>query len=226
MLSQQTIINYKYYTSYNISKQSNDRPSGGVAILISSSYPHSHIILNTNLQAVAIRLSLHKTISVCSIYLPPNTPLDKAELSDLIDQLPRPAMLLGDFNAHNPLWGSSHMTPRGKQIEEIIGHHDLCFLNDGSATYVHPANGTTSCIDLALCHPQIYIDFDWSALEDSHGSDHFPTIIVPVAPLHLRKVPCWKLSKADWNKFHDECLHRFTQNPKIAEVSTVERFSK
>src|ERR1044071_4488865 len=56
MLSQQTIINYKYYTSYNISKQSNDRPSGGVAILISSSYPHSHIILNTNLQAVAIRL--------------------------------------------------------------------------------------------------------------------------------------------------------------------------
>src|ERR1044071_2090003 len=130
MLSQQTIINYKYYASYNISKQSNDRPSGGVAVLISSFYPHSHIILNTNLQAVAIRLSLHKIISVCSIYLPPNTPLDKAELSVLIDQLPRPAMLLGDFNAHNSLWGSSHMTPRGKQIEVIIGDQDLCFLND------------------------------------------------------------------------------------------------
>jgi len=44
---------------------------GGVAILVNNSFAHKSITLNTHLQTVAVRVSCHKTITVCSLYLPP-----------------------------------------------------------------------------------------------------------------------------------------------------------
>ena len=101
-------IKFKQFTPYHVQPNSDDRSHGGVALLVAASHPHSYIKLNTPFQAVAIRLTLHKTISICNVYLPPNRPIDKYDLVSLINQLPRPAILLGDFNAHNPLWGSDH----------------------------------------------------------------------------------------------------------------------
>ena len=95
---------------------------------------HSQIRLDTTLQGMAVRVSLHKTLSVGSLYLSPGSALDKNKLMCLINQLPRPAIVLGDFNAHNPLWGSAKISPRGKQIEEIIASNDLSLVNDGSIT--------------------------------------------------------------------------------------------
>ena len=46
------------------------------------------IKLKTNLQATAVRLSLNKTITLCSIYIPPNYQLQSYELINLIQQLP------------------------------------------------------------------------------------------------------------------------------------------
>jgi hypothetical protein len=66
-------------------------------------YVHSQIDLNTNLQAIAVQLSLNKTITLCSIYIPPNYQLQSQEIINLIQQLPIPFLIMGDFNAHNPL---------------------------------------------------------------------------------------------------------------------------
>jgi hypothetical protein len=51
---------------------------------------------------------------------------------------------MGDFNAHNPLWGSDKITDKGKKkkLEDAISHHNLCILNDSSKTYLHPGNGS------------------------------------------------------------------------------------
>ena len=64
-------INIKNYITYNCYAQT-DRASGGSSIAINNRYFHSQINLKTNFQAVAIRLSLHKTITLCSVNIPPN----------------------------------------------------------------------------------------------------------------------------------------------------------
>ena len=54
---------------------------------------------------------------------------------------------------------------------------DLCILNDGSATYIHPAIGSTSALDLSICGPFLVLDYEWKIHEDLCGSDHFPVIL-------------------------------------------------
>ena len=50
-------------------------------------------------------------------------------------------------------------------------------MKDKSHTYLDSGKGTFSSIDLSLCHPSVFLDYDWSVCEDQHGSDHFPIII-------------------------------------------------
>ena len=89
------------------------RACGGVSVLVKKSIPHRQIALNTNLQAVAVVLSLHKIITICSIYIPPRYQLANRELNDLLDQLPSPFILLGDINAHNITWGNPDNNSKG-----------------------------------------------------------------------------------------------------------------
>ena len=70
--------------------------------------------LNTNLQAVAVRITLSFVFTVGAIYAPPS--IDISELQHLFSQMQGPVMLFGDFNAHNPLWGSENLTQKGRVI--------------------------------------------------------------------------------------------------------------
>ena len=92
----------------------NGNHSGGVGILVSNITPHSQLQLRTSLQAIAIRVSVPKALTICSIYLPPHTKWTEQDLKDLISQLPKPFLLLGDFNAHSPIWGSKKLDCKGK----------------------------------------------------------------------------------------------------------------
>ena len=56
----------KNYTMYNNYAQT-ERESGGSSIAISNNIFRDQIDLKTNLQAIAVRFSLHKTITLCSI---------------------------------------------------------------------------------------------------------------------------------------------------------------
>ena len=78
----------------------NGTPHGGVAMLVKNGTPHSQISLNASLQAIALRITLYRAITVCSIYLPPTAKYDNAVIDDIITQLPSPVLLLGNFNAH------------------------------------------------------------------------------------------------------------------------------
>ena len=80
---------------YNCYAQT-DRATRGSSIAISNRYFHSQI-LKKKPSAVAVRLSLHKTITLCSVYIPPNYKLQPRELTELIQQLPGPCMILGEI---------------------------------------------------------------------------------------------------------------------------------
>ena len=46
-----------------------------------------------------------------------------------MDQLPTPIIMMGDFNAHNTVWGGDKISARGKIIEKIIDDYNLLCLN-------------------------------------------------------------------------------------------------
>ena len=99
---------------------------------------NKYLQLNTSLQAIAVRTTLHKTVTVCSLYLPPTSKYSSSDFVDFITQLPPPVLILGDFNAYSSLWGCTKTGIRGKLIEDLLLKQNLSLLNDGSHTYLHP----------------------------------------------------------------------------------------
>ncbi len=207
-LGQSDKITFRNYDSYNYIHKDCQKASGGSTILVKSDVPHSVIDLNTNLQAVAVKASLSKTVAICSVYIPPNFNLCQNDLEGLLLQLPRPFILLGDFNGHSQLWGCSDQNNKGKIIEDFITENDLCIFNEKKSTYLHPAFGTYSALDLALCHPSLYLDFEWSVCEDLHGSDHFPILIKELEECDEEVLPRWNFKTANWDIFQILCEER------------------
>ncbi len=150
------IFQNRHYSLFpSLPPPSSTRSHGGAGILIRKNIPHSPLPLNTSLQAVACRISTPQPITVCSIYLPPTSSWTETDLLNLVSQLPPPVLLLGDFNAHNSLWGCSSTDGKGQEIADFLLSSSMCLLNNKQSTYIHPATGTCSSIDLALCHPSL-----------------------------------------------------------------------
>jgi endonuclease/exonuclease/phosphatase family metal-dependent hydrolase len=200
------VLKLRYYTNfYKNSTKANGTPGGGVAILVKNTIPHSELKLTTNLQATAVRITLHRTLTLCSLYLPPSVPFDLLSLCGLVNELPPPFLLMGDFNAHNPLWGGNQLDNKGKIVEDLISTKNLVILNTNTPTYMHPATGTKTSIDLTICHPSIALDFSWSVHNYLCSSDHFPLIVTCDKPLPVESVPRWKIEKGDWPAFQALC---------------------
>ena len=83
-------------------------------------------------------------------------------------------------------------------------------MNDKSNTFLDSGKGTLSALDLSLCHPSLYLDFDWSVCEDQHGSDHFPIVIESIKTFEEDHNSKWKLNKANWDLFHTLCDESLT----------------
>ena len=206
LLNDTNPINFRKYTLLTSNPVIRDgRAHGGAALMINNNIPHSQIPITTNLQAVAARVSLFQTVSVCSLYLPPSLPIDLKTLDDLLAQLPAPILLMGDFNAHSTLWGCRAVDGKGKQIEDFIANNNLCLLNTKCITYIHPAAGSQTSIDLTICDPSLMLDFRWSVHDDLCGSDHFPLIIENSKPTIATSTQRWKLNKGDWETFQSLC---------------------
>ena len=89
-------------------------------------------------------------------------------------------------------------------MEDILTKHNLCILNDSSSTYIHPATGSSSAIDLSICSPDILLDMQRNTLDDLCGSDHYPISISYGSKETSSALPSWKLRKADWPSFSNE----------------------
>ena len=118
--------------------------SRGVALLLHGSLQY------TTLEAVAVKVHTGRELTICSVYLSPNCDIPKDEIRTVIRQLPRPFLLLGDFNAKHPLWDLSNPTDqRGGRIESLIVEESLALLNEGAPTHLHIQTNSLSTIDLS-----------------------------------------------------------------------------
>ena len=188
-----------------------------VYILVNENIPQSIVRLNTSLQAVAVKVTTHKTITLCSVYLPTRNHLNfnPKDLQDVIDQLPSPFILMGDFNGNHNLWGCESVNNRGQQWEDLILKNDLILFNDKSHTYFHSASDTFTFIDLTLSSPSLFLDFSLKVGPDPCGSDHFPILLENDGPPYLEMV--LKLEKSNWDQFQHLCSTRLHQ-PVIADA--------
>jgi hypothetical protein len=108
--------------------------------MVRKTMPHRSLALNTPLQAIACRISTPQPLTLCSLYLPPSSTWNHADLLNIVTQLPKPMLLLGDFNAHSTLWGCTSTDSKGQKITNFLLQSNLCLLNGKSNTYV-----CTSC---------------------------------------------------------------------------------
>ena len=185
---------------------------GGVAILARKEVAPIRVRLNTNFQAIAVSVKLHKRVTVCSIYIPPGEDGDfqERELEALLSQLPKPYLLLGDVNAHNTLWYDRITCGRGRKIENVLINNDCYFLDEDRDTHVY-SNGQqylSSHIDLSIASLDLLSDFEWGCYGDLMRSDHYPVWIRSGRRSRPKRYPKWIMDKADWTKFRQGAVPR------------------
>ena len=200
------------YSAHHLIHPEGQIACGGVSILTRRGIPHRKLDLQTGLQAIAVRCTLHRPITVCSVYIPPDRALASRELELLLDQLPAPYVIMGDFNAHSPLWGNTDTNRRGNVVESFLTKTDVYLANGVDATRVNPNTLSTSAIDLTLCDPVLAPELSWTVIEDDHGSDHFPVCldITPPGILPGQRPRHWCVRRANWDMFTQECLTYLT----------------
>ncbi|GFS80368.1 putative RNA-directed DNA polymerase from transposon X-element [Trichonephila clavipes] len=129
---------------------------------------------NKDTSAVAVRIHFTSLITVCCLYLPPNAVIHQQDLNNLVDQLPAPFVILGDFNRHCTLWDSVKTNPRGRQIEQ----------------------------DLAICSPSLFPNLNLSVEKDLYNSDDIPVILSHDSNTSGKTfLPTYSYSRADWALF-------------------------
>ena len=84
----------------------------------------------------------------------------------------RNAIICGDFNSRNTIWGSDKTDLNGKIIQELMDDNDLYLLNDGSGTRI-TYNGNITPLDLTFVSNGLSHISNWSIQDDTLGSDHF-----------------------------------------------------
>lgn len=132
-------------------------------------------------------------ICIVSIYFSrPNVHIF-SYLNQLFSILPRPCLILEDFNCQHQSWGSTTSNYYGEQLLDIIDSHSICILNTGSPTRLTGPNGNASAPDLSLCSPDSASTLDWHSLESSYGRDHFPLIITFPPSKHTKTTTSTRL---------------------------------
>ncbi|GBN04419.1 hypothetical protein AVEN_230442-1 [Araneus ventricosus] len=201
-LSSNIALKLRGYTSVRKDAATGSNHSGGVCIFTSNLYPITPLNLHTSLQAVAVQVHVRTIVTVCCVYLPPHDVVSQQDLDILVDQLPTPFILLGDFNGHSTLWGSDVTNSRGRQIERLISNNCLCLLNNDEKTYFHEPTRTFHSLDLAICSPTLLPLLNFTVGSDLCNSDHFP-IIVSYADSGgaTQYPPRYLFQRADWGNF-------------------------
>ena len=118
-----TLMGFDYYFKTNVS---DGRAISGRSIFVRQGVPHEPLQLESHLQVVAVKVSLHRTITICCIYIPPHFTVAQKDLDDLVNELPQPFLLLGDFNGHNQLWGDDNCDSLGEKVENVLDCLEVC----------------------------------------------------------------------------------------------------
>ena len=205
-------LNIPNYTT--LAKNRIGKKGGGCAIYIKNNI--SYTIAHTHPDKEYQKITIYQNSFQCDIINYYNNAfssgLDGELLNSIVKNCNKNFILCGDFNSHNPIWGSQRTNTNGRRVEKIINEYNLVILNDGSPTHFDINNGTLSCIDLTITSPSIASKSQWSVHHSTLGSDHYP--IQTILQLHSTSSPDinslppphpprWSFPKANWNLYKE-----------------------
>lgn len=216
------------YKPFNKNRTQASHDSGGVAIYVNDNTPAEEVLIVSPIEAVAVTIECPMKIIICNIYILNNCPFKLTDLQSIVKQLPRPFIIVGDFNSHSPLWGTRKRDKRGAIIEEWLDDPNIVVLNSNEATHSNYSSGTFSSIDLSICSTGFADKIEWSVNSDLHDSDHFP-IHIEITDEKQRYqssiVPTkkWNLSKANWDSYGEALDTLFATSPSIDSTIKYDR---
>lgn len=111
---------FKNYKNYYKNFQSELYAKRGLLTLVDDNFFSEEVVLNTNLEALAVKIFTPLEFTLCNLYLPGDSVVSISQMSNLIKQLGKNFMICVDANSYNLLWGSKHTNARGRIIEEIL----------------------------------------------------------------------------------------------------------
>lgn len=162
--------------SYSCLREDRSDRYAGVALLVKNNILYKPIPLPSHDDFTAVA-ALITSICFVSIYITKPSASSFQQLSNILQTLPRPLILLGDFNSHHTSFGSTKSDNNGQELLKLLHEHNLCLLNTGSPTrQTNPAQHLSS-VDLSISSPSLVPSLTWHTLSSTYYSDHFPIII-------------------------------------------------
>lgn len=198
-LQESTTFNLPGYTCYRKEGHFNRTPHGGVAIFVHQDIAHNLITVNTTLQSISVQVNLGRTVTISSIYTSRSHVITEELFNDLIRQLPKPVLLLGDLNSYNQIWGCDTTDARGRIIENVVNTNNLNIINDGRPTRI--THNSSTAIDISICSPQIEPLLDWNVLSSPMDSDHNPIILTWSSNQNEENNTRFNYKLANWDNY-------------------------
>lgn len=199
-----SILKIKNYFCLNDNRIDNH---GGVVLLIHSTLLFTALSFPPHGDGFSIVGAKILNISFVSIYIPHPSTSILNEIHEILQHIPKPFLILGDFNCHHQAWGSSISNAYGNQLINIFDNLNLCVLNDGTPTRRTKPEENLSAVDLSISTPDVALDFTWCIRPYTHGSDHYPIVIslanknVPPPPHPFSPRMKYRLADADWHSY-------------------------
>ena len=200
-------IEKRRYVTFSKEVVDQGNSKGGVAIMVKKNIPTQEIKINSQMQAIAVRIALNISFTICTMYITEENWRNniEIEIERIIKELPKPIILTGDFNAHNKIWYDKKTDTKGERLLKVIESTDLIILDKKEPTYWSPAYNSESHIDLSLASVNIGQYFQWTADDQIYGSDHYPTYLRVIPKNHGEGTESrWNLNRANWEKFQEE----------------------
>lgn len=210
------------FANYNCIRCDRNQFGGGLAFLVHKSLTYTETRLPQNAQVSqytetqAIRIHGNHPITFINVYIPPVSSCMtgwKASIAHLL--LQDDTIILGDFNAHDPLWYSNgnDSSNRGDNLAEEISATTYTVLNGNTPTRL-PKNGNPTSPDISLASASLVTSVSSWAAETTLSSDHLPILIKLIlqsTPITITNGTLTNFNRADWQAFTAETEQQFQQ---------------
>lgn len=156
-----------------------DHRGGGLLFAINKKVSYQTVSLNnlpnSKNEIFAVKFYLKNYyFCILNIYSPDGK-FDKKWLDTVFSQIPKPSLMLGDFNCQHRAFGAERDTNSSNLIIDWIISNEINIINSKDPTHIdHRLN--PSLIDLSLATPDIFPCLNYKVLSDSYFSDHFPIL--------------------------------------------------
>lgn len=165
-------------------------------------------------------------MSIGSLYSPPKSDFEEDIRGWLLSKnQSTKQIVMGDFNAHSPLWGYSRDDARGDHLVDQIMAYNYVILNPPSCPPTYRSGRKVGRPDLTLCTQALYPYIEnWQVIDTLFG-DHYPietTISFSIPKLPKRR---FKTKNIPFTNFNKQILQE-CEKINFKNVKTKEEFDE